>query len=236
MNNTNDDHEDVHGDAQDGHGGQDAEHGRAKGDEGGGHGQADGAHGHDHGADGDEHHHELPFDVQVLEFRRGKDEFFRSADQSPIPHELRHHYPGLQYFAPDERFRIEGLRLAPDPDPTNTTEIVTSDGKTREAWRVGTLEFDVPGGHAQLAAYAFEPGPVEELFIPFRDATSGTDTYGAGRYLDLEPEDDGSYALDFNIAYNPWCAYAPQYSCPLPPRENWLTFPIPAGEKAPLEG
>ena len=101
---------------------------------------------------------------------------------------------------------------------------------------MGTLEFAVPGGSAQLAGYAFEPGPVSELFIPFRDTTSGSETYGAGRYLDLEPEDDGTYVLDFNIAYNPWCAYAPQYSCPLPPRENWLTFPIEAGEKTPVEG
>jgi hypothetical protein len=189
------------------------------------------AAGHDHG-----HEHEPPFEEQVLAFRSGKDDFFRTADQSPIPHEQRHHYPGLQYFAPDQRYRIEGLHLEPDPDPTNTAEIVTSDGKTREAWRVGTFEFDVPGGHGRLTGYSFEPGPVEEIFIPFRDATSGSDTYGAGRYLDLEPEDDGSYALDFNIAYNPWCAYAPQYSCPLPPRENWLTFPIEAGEKTPVEG
>ena len=192
-------------------------------------------------ASGHEHHRheppfEPPFEAQILDFRRGKDEFFRSSDQSPIPHERRHHYPGLSYFAPDQRYRMEGLQLEPDPDPLNTTEIVTSDGKTREAWRVGTLEFAVPGGSAQLAAYAFQPGLVSELFIPFRDATSGSETYGAGRYIDLEPEDDGTYSLDFNIAYNPWCAYAPQYSCPLPPRENWLTFPIEAGEKVPVEG
>jgi uncharacterized protein (DUF1684 family) len=201
-------------------------------------------HAHDHadpaptvpsGEDGHVHHHEPPFEEQILEFRRGKDEFFRTADQSPIPHEQRHHYPGLQYFAPDQRFRVEGLRLEPDPDPTNTTEIVTSDGKTREAWRVGTFEFDVPGGHGRLTGYAFDPGPGEEVFIPFRDATSGSDTYGAGRYMDLELEDDGTYALDFNIAYNPWCAYAPQYSCPLPPPENWLPFPIAAGEQTPEE-
>ena len=198
------------------------------------HDHDDGGHddgGHDDG--GHDHHHEPPYEEQILQFRRGKDEFFRSSDQSPIPHDQRHHHAGLRYFAPDERYLVEGLRLEPDTDPTNTTEIVTSDGKTREAWRVGTLEFNVPGGHARLAGYAFEPGPISELFIPFRDATSGHDTYGAGRYLDLEPEDDGTYALDFNFAYNPWCAYAPQYSCPLPPRENWLPFRIEAGEQDP---
>ena len=189
------DHDHGHGADAHGHGNGADAHGHGNGADAHGHGNGadghdhgNGADGHDHGGD-DEHHHEVPFTEQVVAFRRGKDEFFRSADQSPIPHEQRHHYAGLQYFAPDERFRIEGLRLLPDPDPTNTTEIVTSDGKTREAWRVGTLEFDVPGGHAQLAGYAFEPGPVEDLFIPFRDATSGTETYGAGRYLDLELEE-----------------------------------------------
>jgi uncharacterized protein len=194
---------------------------------------------HDHAADEHDHEHEheddAPYEEQILDFRRGKDDFFRSAHTSPIPHEQRHQYAGLQYFPPDERYRIDGLTLEPEPDPTATTEVVTSDGKTREAWRVGTLDFAVPGGRAKLAGYTFEPGPVSELFIPFRDATSGSETYGAGRYLDLEPEDDGTYALDFNLAYNPWCAYAPQYSCPLPPPENWLKFPIPAGEKNPLE-
>jgi uncharacterized protein (DUF1684 family) len=201
------------------------------------HGHQDHGHGHDHaGHEPHEHEHEPPYEEQILAFRGGKDEFFRSADTSPIPHERRHHYPGLRYFDPDVRFRIDGLRLTPEVDPTSTTEIVTSDGKSRNAWRVGSLDFTVPGGRASLAAYAFEPGPVTELFIPFRDATSGGETYGAGRYLDLEPEDDGSYALDFNLAYNPWCAYAPQYSCPLPPRENWLPFAIAAGEKNPVEG
>jgi uncharacterized protein (DUF1684 family) len=193
-------------------------------------------HGHDHGEHEHEHEHEPSYEEQILAFRAGKDEFFRTADQSPIPHAQRHHYPGLRYFAPDARYRIEGLHLEPDPDPTNTAEIVTSDGKTREAWRVGTFEFDVPGGHGRLTGYSFEPGPVEEVFIPYRDSTSGPVTYGAGRYLDLEPEDDGSYALDFNLAYNPWCAYAPQYSCPLPPPENWLALAIEAGEQIPVEG
>ena len=199
-----------------------------------GHGHDDAHdHGDDHGDEHEHHHHELSFEDEVNEFRATKDEFFRSSHQSPIPHEQRHQYAGLRYFAPDQRYRVEGLRVDPDPDPANTTEIVTSDGKTREASRVGTLDFEVPGGRGQLVGYSFGGAPTTELFIPFRDATSGSQSYGAGRYLDLEAEDDGSYVLDFNLAYNPWCAYAPQYSCPLPPRENWLTFPIEAGEKDP---
>lgn len=100
---------------------------------------------------------------------------------------------------------------------------------------MGTLAFETPAGRGTLASYTFgDPGAAEgNLFVPFRDATSGHETYGAGRYLDLEREDDGTYTLDFNVAYNPWCAYAPQFSCPLPPPENWLPFRVEAGEQDP---
>jgi uncharacterized protein (DUF1684 family) len=185
-----------------------------------------------------EHHHHGPeptYEEAVLEERAGKDTFFRTSHQSPIPHEHRHSHGGLRYFPPNQDYRLEGLTLEADPDPTDTAEITTSDGKTRMAWRVGSLQFAVPTGRGQLVGFAFEPGPVSEVFVPFRDATSGRETYGAGRYLDLEAEDDGTYILDFNLAYNPWCAYAPQYSCPLPPPENWLPFPIEAGEQTAEE-
>ena len=71
----------------------------------------------------------------------------------------------------------------------------------------------------------------DSLFLPFRDALSGKETYGAGRYLDVAPPHSGHVVVDFNYAYNPSCAYDPQFSCPLPPRENWLQVPIRAGEK-----
>jgi uncharacterized protein (DUF1684 family) len=72
----------------------------------------------------------------------------------------------------------------------------------------------------------------ERLFLPFRDATSGSETYGAGRYLDLEAPGNGTVTIDFNLAYNPFCAYRSSYSCALAPTENWLTVPIEAGELA----
>jgi len=183
-----------------------------------------------------EHTHQaepLDYTAEIDAYRAAKDDFFRTSHTSPIPHDIRHGFGGLTYFAPNEAYRIEGLTLAPDPDPTDTTEIATSDGNTRQAWRVGTLEFELGGSTHRLTGFAFEPGPVVELFVPFQDATSGPVTYGAGRYLDLEPEDDGTYALDFNEAYNPWCAYAPQYSCPLPPSENRLPIRVEAGERIP---
>ena len=97
----------------------------------------------------------------------------------------------------------------------------------------GILRFDVGGEPRQLTAYTFNEGAGESLFVPFLDATSGRETYGAGRYLDLEPEEDGSYTLDFNLAYHPSCVYDAKYSCPLTPAENRLPVRIEAGERLP---
>ena len=80
-----------------------------------------------------------------------------------------------------------------------------------------------------------QPGHHHEdrsLFVPFRDATSGKETYGAARYLDIEERQADDYVIDSNLAYNPYCAYSDDYVCPFPPQENWLTVPIRAGEKA----
>ena len=96
--------------------------------------------------------------------------------------------------------------------------------------RAGILRFAVDGQPAQLTLFAQEDQ--HELFVPFRDSTSGKDSYPAGRYLEVEPPDaSGQVSVDFNLAYNPYCAYNPEYSCPLPPVENWLKVPIRAGEK-----
>ena len=92
------------------------------------------------------------------------------------------------------------------------------------------------GVELQLVALQLVDSAGDGLFVPFRDATNGAETYDAGRYLDLAAQDDGTYDLDFNLAYAPLCAYSPAYSCPLPPRENWLNARITAGERNPLGG
>jgi uncharacterized protein (DUF1684 family) len=86
-----------------------------------------------------------------------------------------------------------------------------------------------------LTAYTFEGDHSESVFVPFLDGTSGKESYGAGRYLDLDPEDDGTYVLDFNLAYHPSCVYDPRFSCPLTPAENRLPVRIEAGERLPAE-
>jgi uncharacterized protein (DUF1684 family) len=113
-----------------------------------------------------------------------------------------------------------------------TMEMPTSTGQRRQMQRVGRLEFSLKGQSLTLGAFV-EAGSqsFDRLFVPFTDLTSGTETYPAGRYLDLDRNRTGIYIIDFNRAYNPYCYYNPTYDCPYPPRENRLRVPIRAGEK-----
>ncbi len=155
-----------------------------------------------------------------------KDEFFARGADSPLTDEQRATFAGLRYFDPDPALRFE-VRLdrstAAPPE-----EIQTSTGDVQQLARAGTLRFAVDG--REVALVAFEQG--HELFIPFRDATSADETYGAGRYVEAHPLGGDLFELDLNGAYNPYCAYNDPWSCPLPPRENWLAVPVRAGEKS----
>jgi uncharacterized protein (DUF1684 family) len=193
---------------------------------------------HDHDHDHDEHehhHHDGPHDYAsaIAGYRAEKDQFFKTAPGSPIPFAERDDFTGLPYYPVDVDLVFEGLTPAPYAgNEPSTFQIPTSDGKLRPARRAGTFSFDLGGEARQLTAYELEGAHSDgRLFLPFLDATSGTETYGAGRYLDLEPDDDGTYAIDFNLAYHPSCVYAPQFSCPLTPAENRLPVRIEAGER-----
>lgn len=188
---------------------------------------------HDHGDH--EHHHVLSYADAIAEFRADKDEFFRAAPNSPIPAAERETFEGLPYYPVDESLLFEGLTLEPyqGQEPVRF-EIPTSDGRTRPAERAGVLRFPLDGTEQRLTAYIFEGGDAANVFVPFVDATSGTETYGAGRYLDIEREEDGTYSLDFNLAYHPSCVYDMRFSCPLTPAENRLSAPIRAGERLAL--
>ena len=190
-------------------------------------------HEHDH----EHHHHDhehVPVEYKdaVEGFRLDKDEFFKTMPGSPIPLAARATFTGLPYFPVDEAMVFEGLPLEPyTGDEPSNFQIPTSDGKLRPAHRAGVLGFELEGAPRRLTAYTFDGGDGESLFVPFLDQTSGTETYGAGRYLDLEPEDDGTYTLDFNLAYHPSCVYDLKFSCPLTPAENRLPIRIEAGER-----
>jgi uncharacterized protein (DUF1684 family) len=109
----------------------------------------------------------------------------------------------------------------------------TSTGEIRKEERVGVLEFMLKGQPMALAAFHEAGTDMTHLFIPFRDLTSGTETYQAGRYIDLERTPTGLYNIDFNRAYNPYCYYNSRFDCPYPPAENRLTIPIRAGQRLP---
>jgi uncharacterized protein len=187
-------------------------------------GETTGITGHDH--------EQEDYATEVEAFRLDKDAFFRSSPSSPIPHDRRHDFEGLSYFPIDTGLRFEGLHLEPYAgDEPSTFQIPTSDGRLRPAHRAGTFTFDYAGAPRRLTAYVFDEGHSHSLFLPFLDATSGRETYGAGRYLDLEPEADDSYVIDFNVAYHPSCVYDARFSCPLTPAENRLPVRIEAGER-----
>lgn len=163
--------------------------------------------------------------------RMGKDEFLGGNLQSPIPMMKRRKFAGLDYYAPDPDYRFE-LELHEHVEK-KPVDIEDTQGGMRHFLRWGEFRFVMDGQECALQAYKSDPGETR-LFIPFKDATSGRETYGAGRYLDLEEEHyfmDGKWILDLNQAYNPWCAYNENYSCPFVPPENWLKVPVPAGEK-----
>ncbi len=200
------------------------------------HGHAENAHpGDDHA--GHEHagHEHVDYPTAVELFRADKDDYFRQAHDSPIPHDQRGTFHGLPYFPVDESLRFEGLQLQPyEGDEPTTFQIPTSDGQLRDAERAGTFQFQIGGAQRRLTGYRFAAGASESVFVPFLDDTSGRETYGAGRYLDLDPDPaDGSYVLDFNLAYHPSCVYDPRFSCPLTPAENRLPVRIEAGERLP---
>jgi uncharacterized protein (DUF1684 family) len=160
----------------------------------------------------------------LLEQRRMKDEIF-AGHHSPLDPDDAAGFRGLDYYKPNPDLIF---RLTLEPTERARIRVQTSDGKEAIHERAGVARLEVEGHEVELVLYdTGHPG----YFLPFRDKTSGAETYGAGRYLDIEPNDDGTVTIDFNLAYNPLCAYSDAFSCPLPPVENWLTVPIEAGER-----
>lgn len=169
---------------------------------------------------------------RVTAERAKKDRVFRESSESPIPAGRHDEFLPLSYFPVDPSYVAPAvLRLA---DERPVFEMPTSTGKLRRMERVGLLEFTLKGEPMSLGAFV-EAGTarVTRLFVPFSDMTTGTETYAAGRYLDLDPTGTGMYEIDFNRAYNPFCAYNERYDCPYPPPSNRLKVPVRAGERMP---
>lgn len=173
--------------------------------------------------------------LRLVHFRAGKDRLFAEHPSSPIREAARRDFRGLAYWRHDPALRITAP-LVPDPDAPPLAVPRSGEGAAMPFARIGWADFSVGGVDCRLAVYWLNEY-AGGLFIPFRDATSGRETYGGGRYLwdsakgaDLGSDGD-SLVLDFNYAYHPSCVYDSQWSCPLAPQENWLAVPIEAGER-----
>jgi uncharacterized protein (DUF1684 family) len=174
----------------------------------------------------------------LTRFREGRDRLFQSHAQSPIEPEERSSFAGLKYFAGDPAYRV-GARFEAGEGSELLIDTGGEDGAVRYR-RAGHLVFRLHGepcGLTVLSLVQYAGG----LFVPFRDATSGPETYGGGRYLfDTAKDTDGlvleitpgsgDVTVDFNYAYNASCAYSPRWACPLAPPENYLKVPVRAGE------
>jgi hypothetical protein len=163
-------------------------------------------------------------------YRHRRDHFFADHPHSPLTESQRARFSGLDYFP--ERADL-ALTLQMDesgPGVGEVVDIATTDGKVKQFIRTGWIEFEVDGAPVKLTV--FRDGDRGGLFIPFRDASAGKETYEVGRYLEPQARPDGTLDIDFNYAYNPFCAYGEGWSCPIPPEENRLEVTIPAGERA----
>jgi uncharacterized protein (DUF1684 family) len=171
------------------------------------------------------------FQQKELARREARDRLFRE-EKDPIPADKRSVLLPLRYYPPDPDYTVAAaLRLGQERP---VVLMPTSTGTIRRYQRVGVLEFTFKGERLSLGAFIEEgTREIDGLFVPFVDATSGKETYPAGRYLDIPPTSTGLYEIDFNKAYNPYCAYNATYECPYPPASNRLKVEIRAGEKAP---
>ena len=187
---------------------------------------------HDHDHDEHEHHHHLSYEDELAQMREGATHYYRHEFnwKGHVPPE---DFDGPRWFPVDKAFRLAAKLDRDAPGAGDHVELATSTGQLRHMENKGQLVFEVGGIEQRLTAF-LSSAMEGLLFVPFRDATSGAETYGAGRYVDVPYEEgDELFELDFNFAYNPSCAFSPAYDCPFPPPGNRLTVAITAGEKLP---
>lgn len=183
---------------------------------------------------------EQPNRIQLLKYKRiikedraKKDKAFKFSPNSPIPENKRWQFKKLNYFPVDISYKVNATFKA---TPAKQELVIqTSSGGPRVYVTMGVFDFSLQGSAMKLTAYKEKAWLLKSdkhpLFVPFMDKTTGNETYDAGRYLDIEEPLDNKAVLDFNLAYNPYCAYNHLYSCPIPPRVNYLPVAIKVGEK-----
>ncbi len=164
--------------------------------------------------------------------RKQKDDFFKNHPQSPIPDKDRAEFVNMDYYEPNLKYRF--ILELDEWENKQSIKINDSMGNIRDMLVWGEFHFEIDDKKYTLQAYKSQSDE-PRLFIPYKDKTNSKETYGAGKYLDLnykeDETDDGKWILDFNKSTNPWCAYSENYACPLVPSPNWLDVEILAGEK-----
>lgn len=193
---------------------------------------------HDHHHEEHEHHHHsYDWQAELEALREAASHYYR--------HQFDYHghlppdgWDGPRYYPPTDDWRLSARLDRDVPGAGQAVKLATSTGQLRDMAVAGQLVFEAGGGEQRLTAFLSRNAHgYEELFVPFRDETSGNETYGAGRYVEVPYEPDlDEFELDFNFAYNPSCAYSPAYDCPYPPPGNRLAIAVTAGEKLPFEG
>lgn len=167
--------------------------------------------------------------TRLADFRKHKDEYFASGGNSPLDHEQQHAFKALAYFDDNPALQFE-LDIDAVEGQGETRTLDTSDGQQVDFLIAGKISFMVGEGTYELTL--LKDSDRGRFFLPFADATNGLETYKGGRYIDPQQKPNGKLTVDFNYAYNPYCAYGDGWSCPLPPEANRLPVEIRAGEKA----
>ena len=189
-------------------------------------------HDHDH-----EHHHALDWRDELEQLRAAAHHYY--AHQFDWRgHEPPPGFDGPRWFPPAEEWRLTARLDRDAPGAGDHVQLATSTGQLRHMVNAGQLVFEAEGAEHRLTAFlSHDAEGFETLFVPFRDATSGAETYAAGRYLEspYEPSEQ-EFELDFNYAYNPSCVFSPAYDCPFPPPGNRLPIAVRAGETLPYGG
>ena len=164
--------------------------------------------------------------ADVLKFRRDKDEAFKNGEESPIKDKSA--FQGLKYYSFNKDYIVDFV--LEKAEKAKTVELKMTDGTTEKLILFGKLKGEIGGFTLSLLLYQHEDG---NFFLPFKDKTAPTETYGGGRFLDLPLTNvkNNRLRVDFNLAYNPYCAYNEDFACPIPPAENTLPIRIEAGEK-----
>ncbi len=172
------------------------------------------------------------YEQGVMAQRQAKDLMLFDPGRTVLAPAERTRFVGLRYFAVDSTFRFV-VPLLPETEP-QTVWIPVQDSPPSPYERLGVVEIPWGGERHPLTVFRGPNMSDDQVWIPFRDGTSGRDSYGGGRYLDATVQEDGTILVDFNMAYNPYCDYNITYKCALPPAENHLPFPVEAGEKKSL--